>query len=123
MEEELIPYLHSWKRHNIYFELESSRPWTKEIGHVFPTACCSLSVDWRAEENLPLLNLKATSEAMYFRFPYNYPDIAKRGIVNSAFLDSRTLLKEPILAVLHNQIVTARYVVFSIPPVAPTERL
>ena len=123
LEKQLIHYLRSWKRHNIYFGLESGRRWIKEIGNVFPAACCSLSADWRAEENLPLLSLKAASEALYYRFPYNYPDIAKRGLVNANFLDSRILLKEHVFAVLHNQLVTAQHVVFSIPHVASTERL
>lgn len=120
--EALLPYLRTWKKHQIYFGIETGRRWLKQSATLFPAACSTLGGEWQpGEEGLPMLSVKIRSESLAYRFPHNHPMPSKRGVLNPAFLDPATLLSEHTFPALQNVGVRPVHVIVSIDKIGGTE--
>lgn len=118
----LRSYFRSWKRHHIYFGLNTERRWLREAGRLFPAACCTIGGEWRpGEDDLPAVSVRISSEALVYRFPYGYRVGAKRGKRNPDFLNPNVMLREHIFPAIQNLGVRPVQVIFPIAEIARTE--
>ncbi len=94
--QELAHYLRAWARHRIYFGASCTWHMLEHHAGIFSTACIDAGPQapaalLRMKQRIPpgfLLSFALLNESMTYRFPHRHPDAAKRGMLNTHFLDA-----------------------------------
>jgi hypothetical protein len=94
--EELVQYLRAWARHGVYFGTSCTWRMLEQHVSIFNTMCVdtgpqTLSALLQMRQRIPPgfhLSCVLLNESMTYRYPHRHPDPAKRGILNTHFLNA-----------------------------------